>query len=91
MTPGDMMKMTAEVSVGMLNGIVNSELSSGGIYDSTSNTLYTGHIANDVGYGTLFKKIRGTIYICVEQIGIIFGKYEKDAFGLPVCWFEPKN
>lgn len=87
----DLLKLSEEVTSGMLTGLVNSELASGGIYDSSKNVLYVGHINNTVGYNTAFKTLRGMFYITIEQLGIIFGKYKTDAFGLPVRWFKPKK
>lgn len=91
LSPKDVMKLSAEMTSGMMTGLVNSELASGGIYDSSRNVVYVGHINNTVGYNTAFKTLRGMLYITIEQIGIIFGKYKTDAFGLPVRWFKPKN
>lgn len=87
----DMAKLSVEVTSGMLTGLVNSELATGGIYDSSTNTLYYGHIKNNAGYGTIFKSLKGMVYQSKEQIAITFGKYKTDAFGLPVCWSKPKN
>ncbi|MBQ8210467.1 MAG: hypothetical protein IJZ35_07800 [Clostridia bacterium] len=85
----DMLKMSAEVTAGMMTGLANSELSAGGIYDSSKNTLYYGHINNNIGYNSSFKFLAGMFYTVVAQIQIIFGKYKTDAFGLPVRWFKP--
>lgn len=86
----DTMKLTAEITSGMVTNVANSALSEG-IYDRSSNTVYYGHISNSTGYSTSFKFLGGMFYTAVEQIGIIFGKYKTDAFGLPVRWFKPKK
>lgn len=80
----------AELTVGAATMMGNSILHDG-VTDSLNNTVTYGHIDNSRGTSALFRTIASMFYLVKEQILIIFGKYKTDAFGLPVCWFKPKN
>ena len=83
-------KEMAELTVGAATMMGNSMLHDG-VTDSLNNTVTYGHIDNSRGTSALYRTIASMFYLVKEQILIIFGKYKTDAFGLPVCWFKPKN
>ena len=83
-------KLTGAILETGVTAVANSALHEG-IYNSNNNTITYGHIDNTNNLGPIFRYISAAIHTCIEQLKILFGAYKEDAFGLPVCWFKPKN